>query len=212
MQYFYWLCVAVFVAPVLGCTGYRAAGEVQQGRYDLLTGKPDLALAHFQNASELDPNFVYRFSPLQQSVWTYLGRAYYQTGKLSEAQKALEHARSEYNSDYLATLYLGLVQARNHQHDVATRQIKSSLEGLYEWLDWMEYYTLYGHYWDPGKRLRKEMQKDLDMIAGKDVDWPNLIASAEWLGRELEEEIDRARYDKSLHRRKHDRFRRLSPW
>ena len=210
--YWFFFAILIIVAHLSGCAAYRAAGEVERGRYNLLTGKPELALAHFEHASRLDPDFVYRFSPLQQSVWTYLGRAYYQTGQLAEAEKALEQARSEYERDQIAKLYLGLVHARNGEYEEALPQIKEALENLHEWLDWMEYYTLYGHYWDPGRRLRKELQRDLDMIAGRDVDWPNLIASADWLGKELEEEIDRARYDESLHRRRRDKFPRLGPW
>jgi hypothetical protein len=36
------------------------------------------------------------------------------------------------------------------------------------------------------------------MIAGKDIDWPKLIASAEWVGKKFEEESDVARQDEIM--------------
>jgi hypothetical protein len=36
------------------------------------------------------------------------------------------------------------------------------------------------------------------MIAGKDIDWPKLIASGEWVGKKFEEESDVARQDEIM--------------
>ncbi len=47
-----------------GCVSFQAVGEIQKGRYDLLTGNPDRALNHFQRAAEIDPNYITDFSPL----------------------------------------------------------------------------------------------------------------------------------------------------
>ena len=33
----------------------------------------------------------------------------------------------------------------------------------------------------------------LAMISSKDIDWPKLIASGDWIGKKIEEEIDIAR-------------------
>lgn len=57
-----------------------------------------------------------------------------------------------------------------------------------------------------GKDLSR---KDLEMISGKDIDWPELISSGEWLGRAIEEEIDRVREDRMRERRNRDRRRTL---
>lgn len=35
------------------------------------------------------------------------------------------------------------------------------------------------------------------MIAGKEIDWGFLVSGAEWIGREMKEEVDRARRDES---------------
>jgi hypothetical protein len=55
----------------------------------------------------------------------------------------------------------------------------------------------YGQYWDPKREIRSEIQSDLAMISGKGLDWQKLIASGEWVGRRVEEEIDLARRDES---------------
>ncbi len=38
--------------------------------------------------------------------------------------------------------------------------------------------------------LRREIQRNLAMIESKNIDWSQLIASGEQLGRDFEEEID----------------------
>ncbi|MGH7825635.1 MAG: tetratricopeptide repeat protein [Candidatus Binatia bacterium] len=204
------LTVLLLAALPCGCASFQVAGAVQKGRYALLSGEPEAALTHFQRAAQINPDYIYNHSILQQSVWTYVGRAHYNAGNLTEAREALRRARSVFEPDRMAQLYLGLTLARGQDRRSGLNNIESGISGLYDWLEWIDFYTRDGKYWDPGRRLRHEMQKDLEMIAGKDIDWPQLVASTEWLGQKFEEEIDRARYDKSLHRRKHDRFHRLS--
>ena len=50
-------------------------------------------------------------------------------------------------------------------------------------------------FWDPGGNLRSEAQSSLAMIEGRDIKWKELIASAEWLGQQFDEEVDRAYND-----------------
>ncbi len=76
-------------------------------------GDPNVALGHFQRAANSDPNYLLDFSIFDEGVWTYVGRAYYAMGKLPEAQKAFERARSLHRQDHLAKLYLGLVLGRD---------------------------------------------------------------------------------------------------
>ena len=71
---------------VSGC-GVQVASEVQSGRAALIAGNPEQALTHFQRGAESQPDYVVNLPPLQQSIWTYLGRAYYETGKLTEARE-----------------------------------------------------------------------------------------------------------------------------
>jgi hypothetical protein len=59
-------------------------------------------------------------------------------------------------------------------------------------------------FWDPRGEIRSEIDKDLAMISAKDIDWPKLISSGEWVGKMMEEEIDKVRRDE---RRKYEEER-----
>ena len=191
------LTVAVSVVSLAlllsGCT----AGQIQAGRMDLLYGDPNKAVAHFQRAAESNPDYLY-FSTLPQGVWTYVGRAYYASGKLPEARQALERAVSRYDQDNLAKLYLGLVLARDGDRPRGLKEIEGGMRGIHDWLDYIgqRFAFSYGRFWDPRKEIRSEIESDLAMIS-KGVDWPKLIASGEWVGKQMEEEIDRARRDET---------------
>ena len=161
----------------------------------LMYGDPKVALAHFQQAAALDPNYITNFTVLQEGVWTYVGRANYATGNLPEARKALEQARSRNERDYLSRLYLGLVLARQGEREGGSKQVEAGLKGLEESLDFVERYTHVGRYWDPGKKIQGEIQKNLAMISGREFDWQELTQNVEWIGKEVEQEIDLARRD-----------------
>jgi len=151
---------------------------------------------HFQRAADLDPNYLLDFSLLDQGVWTYVGRSYYTLGKLTEARQALEQARSRYERDHLAKLYLGLVLARDGDRPRGLREIEAGLKGLEGWLDNLERTNPEEYsFWDPGRELEREIKGILTMIGGRDVKWAELIARGERLGQEFEEEIDLVRRD-----------------
>ena len=192
-----------FVLVISGCAAFQVGGDIQRGRKALLYGDPKVALAHFERAAELDPDYVNNSSPLGVGVWTYIGRANYTTGNLADARKALERARSRHEDDQLAKIYLGLVLARNGDRDSGLREIETGLRGLTGWFDYIEQYHPDGRFWDPGRPIRNEIQKNLAMISGKEFSWPELISSGEWLGRTLEEEIDKARKDAMEERKQH---------
>ena len=109
--------LSIFV--ISGCVAFSVGGEIQSGRTALMKGEPDLALMHFQRAAQLDPDYLTDFTPLQEGVWTYVGRAYYVAGKLPEARQALERALSRYEHDSLAKLYLGLTLIRQQKDEKA---------------------------------------------------------------------------------------------
>jgi len=52
-----------------------------------------------------------------------------------------------------------------------------------------------GDFWDPRREMRAEIQNNLAMIAGKEIDWQKLISSGEWLGQQMEEEVEKAQQD-----------------
>lgn len=179
--------------------------NVQRGRMALLYGDPNAAIASFQSAAKLDPNYFY-FSVFPQGIWTYVGRACYIAGKYPEARQALERAISLHKDDNMAKLYLGLSLARSGDRQRGLKEIEDGLRGLHEWLDYVNQYAAfsYGQYWDPLGEIRAEIQNSLTMISGKDIDWQKLIASGEWVGRKLEEEIDIARRQESRDRSRGD--------
>ena len=186
-----------FLPFIYSCVSFQVAGEIQTGRQALLINKPDVALAHFQRAAEMDPNYIMGFGVFQEGVWTYVGRANYATGKLPAARQALERALSRYQDDNLARLYLGLAVARDGDRQRGLKEIEGGMRGIY---DWLEYITQahrfsFGRFWDPRREIRSEIQGGLAMISGKDIDWQKLIASGEWVGAKMEDEIDRARRD-----------------
>src|SRR5256885_8245569 len=68
-----------------GCTTLALEGEFASGRQALLKGDSNTAQVSFERVALGDPNHVSRAGPLQESIWTYLGRAQYHSGKLAEA-------------------------------------------------------------------------------------------------------------------------------
>ncbi|MGH7831642.1 MAG: hypothetical protein ACREP8_15865, partial [Candidatus Binatia bacterium] len=135
------------------------------------------------------------FSLLNQSVWTYVGRAHYAAGNLPEARKALERARSRHEWDNIAKLYLGLTLARDGDRQRGLQEVETGLRGIDNWLNYIEMNLHRGQFWDPGRDIRNRIEKTLAMIQSREVSLPELIASGEWVGRELEDEIERARDD-----------------
>jgi len=190
------ICTLQFAMLLSGCAGFQVVGEIQKGHLALLKDEPQIALAHFERAAKLNPDYLLNFSLLDQGVWTYVGRAYYAMGKLPEAKRALERGRSRYEQDHLAKLYLGLVLVRDGDRPRGLREVGAGLKGLGDWLDDLEQTHPDGRYWDPDRRLRSEIQRSLAMIKGRDINWSEIIASGEWLGREFEEEIDLAEQDR----------------
>ena len=160
-----------------------------------MINQDEQALAYFQRAAESDPNYAYTYDLFHEGVWTYLGRAQYRMGRYEEARRSLERAVSAYPDDSLAKLYLGLTLARRSENSQGLTEIRAGLQQLYDWLEYMEASRPFMPFWDPLRQIRSEIKKDLDMISGRDVDWPKLLDSAEWIGREMEEEIDRVQDD-----------------
>jgi tetratricopeptide (TPR) repeat protein len=171
-------------------------GEVQWGRQALLKGDNDTALGYFYSAAQRDPNYIYATgSSPRQSVWSYLGRSEYLTGRLPQARQTLERALASNREEDIARLYLGLTLAREGDRQLGLKEIETGMQGISDWLDYINQAQRYsiGQYWDPGRAIRSSIQSDLAMISGKDLDWETLIANTEWLGIRMEQESDLAR-------------------
>ena len=180
---------------LFGCTSIRLAGDVQKGRMQLMHGDPKVALAHFQRVAELQPDYLLNYSLLDQSVWTYVGRAYYAGGRFPEARQALEKARSRYEDDHLAKIYLGLVLGRNGDPSRGLKELESGLRGLDGWLEYVHHNFREGAFWDPGRAIRSQIDRDLKLITAGNVNWEGLTQSAEWIGHKTEMEIDLVKRD-----------------
>ncbi|MEX0806626.1 MAG: hypothetical protein WD688_25405 [Candidatus Binatia bacterium] len=175
---------------LLGCTSIRVAGDVQKGRMQLMHGDPKVALIHFQSAAQLQPDYLLNFTLLNQGIWTYVGRAYYATERLPEARQALEKARSRYDEDHLARIYLGLVLRRDGDSNQGLKELEAGLRGLNGWFEYVHHNVREGHFWDPGRAIRGEIDRGLQLIASGNADWEGLTKSAEWIGHKTEMEID----------------------
>jgi len=180
---------------VSSCASFQAAGEIQAGRAALFKDEPGIAVVHFRRATELDPNYLMNFGVYSQGVWGYVGRTEYLTGEFPQARRSLERAVTNYGDDYLARLYLGLALARDGDRPTALGELQSGMKGIHDWLDHIEYNTQWGRFWDPEKKIRSEIENSLAMISAKQVNWEQLTASGEWIGRTMEREIDEARRD-----------------
>ena len=176
---------------VTGCAGLQVEQTVQDGRAALLTGRYDDAANYFGLAAESNPNYKTSYA-LRESIWTYLGRAYYETGKYPEARTALDKALASDKNDYVARLYLGMTLVRSNDRDRGLAEMKTALNGIYEWLEDIESQSTVGLYWDPNKQLRKAIETAL----AEKPSAIELVVTAQRVGKQLEEEIDRAERDK----------------
>jgi len=189
------LPVSIWTFVILsGCVGSQAAKEVQLGRNALQTGNPQAAVGYLRNAAVLDPNYKTPYS-IRESVWTYLGRAYYEVGNFPEARRALEKALSDNKDDPLASLYLGLTLLRSGDQQAGRRETEEGLRGVNNLLNRLASSPSSGIYWDPTRRIRSDIQQALSMTDTPDSS--ELIAVGERVGRRLDEEIDNARLDES---------------
>jgi dihydropteroate synthase len=69
------------------------------------------------------------------------------------------------------------------------------MAGLHDWLEYIERARPFEAYWDLTREIRGAIEKNFEKLKAKDLDREELIADPEWLGKQMEEEIDRARRD-----------------
>ena len=178
-----------------GCSAFAVGGQFQSGRNALLVGDPERALAYFRSVADQDPNYVYQSMDFREGIWTYLGRTQYETKRYAEARQSLERAVAQDRNDNLARLYLGLTLARSGERSRGIKEIEAAMKGIYDWLEYMNRVRPFQAYWDPSRTMRNQIEQDLAALSGRDVDPEPLLANAEWLGKTMEEEIDRVRRD-----------------
>ena len=191
--------VFAFLAALVaasGCSSFQAGNDVASGRLAYLIQSNETALSHFQSAAQADPNYLYG-AALPQNALSYLGRTEYLTGRLPQARQTLEKALATNTDPNMVRLYLGLTLARSGDRQQGLKEIEGGMRGLY---DWLNYFTEtfrfnYGRFWDPRREIRSAIQTQLAALQGKEIEWPQLFADGEWLGRRMEQEIDWAQRD-----------------
>jgi len=183
------------------CASMKAGSDVAAGRRALLASQDETALAYFQSAAQIDPNYKYG-SAYQQGIWSYVGRTEYAVGRLPQARETLQKALAANKDEDIARLYLGLTLARSGDRQAGLKEIENGMRGIH---DWIEYITeaqrfSFGQFWDPAREIRTAIQGDLAMISGKEFDWQRLISDSEWVAKRMEEEGDKARNDETRDR------------
>ena len=179
------ICFSVLLF-MSGCSG--VGGEVQAGRNALQTGRANDAIGYLARAADADPNYKlpYRVRP---GVLAYLGRAYLETGKDTEARQTLERAVNLDKDDPFAHLYLGVAMLKTGERERGRKEVEDGLRAIDDTLEYIAEDRVYGFYWDPGMRIRNDIRKSL---AAK-LDDAQLAMAAEYIGRQFDEEIDKAR-------------------
>jgi tetratricopeptide (TPR) repeat protein len=177
----------LWLAFSAGCGALEVGRDVQAGRMALQGRRPEEALTYFSRAAESDPNYKLP-NRGHESVLTYLGRAYYETGDDAKARAVLQRALHNDQNDPLAHLYLGLSLYRSNDRDQGRKEIEAGLNGIHGWLDEISSDGIYGPYWDTGKSIRTAIERTL---AGK-PEAGELTASAQRIGRQFDNEFDRA--------------------
>jgi tetratricopeptide (TPR) repeat protein len=185
--------VVVFFAVWLFISGCSGVGsDVLAGRNALQTGRPTDAVGYLARAADADLNYKlpYRVHP---GVLAYLGRAYLETGKDKEARQSLEKAVDLDSDDPLAHLYLGIALLKTGERERGRKEIEGGLKAIDDTLEYIAEDRVYGFYWDPGMQIRNDIRTSL---AAK-LDDAQLTAAGERIGRQFDEEIDKARRDEA---------------
>ncbi len=183
--------LALGVFSFIGCS----AGQFQAGRQALLRGDSEAALGYLSGAAEQSPNYVNVIEDYQESIWTYLGRAQYETRRYQEARRSLEKAVAANRDEGMALLYLGLVEIRTGDGVQGAKHIGSGLKSLEDWIEYMNRTRPFQAFWDPLRVIRKQIDQGLQIIGARDFNRDQLISTAESVGKAFEEELDRVRQD-----------------
>ena len=187
------LVVVIFLPLLLviyGCLG--VGGDVQAGRNALQTGRPNDAIGYLTRAAAVDPDYKIPYR-VGVGVLVYLGRAYLETGKETEARQTLERAVQLDNDDPLAHLYLGIAMIKTGEGERGRKEIESGLKSIDDTLEYIAGDLVYGFYWDPSMQIRNDIRRSL---AAK-LDNTQLIIAGERIGKQFDEEIDKARRDQA---------------
>jgi tetratricopeptide (TPR) repeat protein len=175
---------------ISACSG--VAGDVQAGRNALQTGRANDAIGYLTRAADAAPYYKIPYR-VRTGVLPYLGRAYLETGRDREARQTLEKAVSLDGDDPLAHLYLGIAMLKTGERERGRKEIEAGLRAIDDTLEYITADRIYGFYWDPGMQIRNDIRRSL---AAK-LDDAQLAMAGERIGRQFDDEIDKARRDES---------------
>ena len=175
---------------ISGCSG--VGGDVLAGRNALQTGRANDAVGYLRRAADADPNYKIPYR-VRAGVLAYLGRAYLETGKDTEARQTLEKAVNLDKDDPFVHLYLGIAMLKTGEREHGRKEIEDGLRAIDDTLEYIAADRVYGFYWDPGMQIRNEIRKSL----GAKLDDGQLALAGEDIGRRFDEEIDKARRDEA---------------
>jgi tetratricopeptide (TPR) repeat protein len=181
------LCFSVLLFTP-GCSGIGS--DVLAGRNALQTDRPNDAIGYLTRAADADPNYKIPYR-VRVGVLAYLGRAYLETGKDTEARRTLEKAVNLDKDDPLAHLYLGIAMLKTGERERGRKEIEDGLRAIDDTLEYIAADRVYGFYWDPGMNIRNDIRASL---AAK-LDDAQFTLAGERIGRQFDEEIDKARRD-----------------
>src|SRR5690348_7736773 len=182
--------VSLFIS---GCSS--VSSDVQAGRNALQTGRANDAVGYLTQAAAVDPNYKIPYR-VQVSVLAYLGRAYLETGRDTEARQTLERAVKLDNEDPLAHLYLGIAMLKTGEIERGRNQIEVGFKTIDDTLEYIQKDLVFGFYWDPNMQIRNDIRRSL----AARLDDSQLIVAGGRIGAEFDEEIDKARRDESRSR------------
>ena len=120
-----------------GCAALAASGQFQSGRRALMAGDPETAVSYLSGVADQNPSYVNIIQNYRESIWTYLGRAQYESKRYAEARKSLERALSMDKDDPLARLYLGLTLMQTGDAARGAKEVEAGMKGLYDWIEYM---------------------------------------------------------------------------
>ena len=133
----------------------------------------------------------------RESVWTFIGRAQYYLGQFAEARQSLERSLQANQDEHLARLCLALTLVHQSDRSNGLREVKSGLEGLRDWIDQANSKSPSVALWDPQREIRGAIETALRRLDNKQIDWRELIGSADSIVQRFDDEIDHVRRDET---------------
>lgn len=180
---------------VAACASFGTSVDIQAGRRELIKQNYAAALPRFEQAAHADPGYVTAFTEFPENVWTYIGRSYYGLGDLARARAALERSVEMHPDAILGHVYLGLVQMRQGEVRPGLENAERGLELLQAWFRTLDATNPKSNFWDPSNRIRNTTAQLIQQIGASDVSWRQTASTLDWLGMQMEREIDLSKRD-----------------